>query len=113
MDIALILGFALFGLSLPAFLGSADTSGAVPAGVAFLPGLMLNGRYQTESLVPVESFWLVGLAPLALLPFLLPRTYLQNPWVISILRLVAVLAPVVVAVVLASQHEQLAFEEEW
>ena len=59
------------------------------------------------------AFWLVALAPLALTPFLIPRLNRQNGWLARIARAVLVLAPLVAAVVLASKHETIAFEEPW
>lgn len=113
MDLALMCGCAAAGVAVATFPTRADASGAVPLGVVGLPGLMLNGRYLVESQVPVASFWLVALAPLALLPFLIPAVGRLPRWVIITLRAVFVLTPLVVAVLLAAQHEQLAFEEEW
>jgi hypothetical protein len=113
MDLAVMCGCAAAGVAVAAFPTRADASGAVPLGVVGLPVLALNGRFLTDSQVPLASFWLVGLAPLALLPFLLPVVARQPRWVIIPLRALLVLAPLVAAVVLAAQHERLAFEEEW
>src|SRR5438445_805848 len=44
MEIAVLLGSAMFGIAVAAGVGKADTSGAIPAGVVFLPGLVLAGR---------------------------------------------------------------------
>jgi len=111
MDIGVILSFAMLGVAVAASSGKADASGAVPAGVAFLPGLMLNGRILTESHVPLTSFWLIALAPLALTPFLIPALNRKHGWIVCIVGSVLVLTPVVCAVILAAQHEQLVFEE--
>ena len=113
MDVAVVLGFAMFGVALVARAARVEASGAIPAGVAFLPALLLNVRYQTESLVPLACFWLVGLAPLVLLPFLIPRVARQNRWLVGTARLVFVLIPLVIAVVLAMENEQLPPEEDW
>ena len=113
MEIAVMCGCAAAGVAVAAFPTRGDASGAVPLGVVGLPTLALNGRFLTDSQVPLASFWLIGLAPLALLPFLLPVVARQPRWVIIPLRALLVLAPLVVAVVLAAQHEKLAFEEEW
>lgn len=112
MELAVVLGFALFGIAVAAGAIKSDTSGAVPATVGFLPGLILSGRIQVDSQVPLASFWLVALAPLTLLPFLIPWVNRQNRWLVIPLRTLLVLAPLVVSVVLAMQHEQLAFGEE-
>jgi hypothetical protein len=113
MDLALMCGCAAAGVAVSTLPTRADASGAVPLGVVGLPGLMLNGRYLVDSQVPLTSFWLVALAPLALLPFLIPAVSRLPRWVVISLRAAIVLAPLVAAVVLAAQHEQLAFEEEW
>jgi hypothetical protein len=113
MDIAVMCGCALAGVAVVAFPTRADTIGAAPLGAMGLPALMLNGRFSVESRVPVESFWLVALAPLVLLPFLLPVVARQSRRVIVPVRALLVLAPLVAAVILAAQHEKLVFEEEW
>jgi hypothetical protein len=114
MEIAIIVGFAMFGIAVAAMLVKADTSGAMPVAAAFLPGLILGTRPSWEPHnVPVLSLWLVALAPLVFIPFLLPVVQRQNRWLLMALRVTLVLAPVIAAVVLAAQHEQLAFEEEW
>lgn len=113
MDLAVMCGCAAAGVAVASFPTRADASGAVPLGVVGLPGLMLNGRYLVDSQVPVASFWLVALAPLGLLPSFIPVIARQPRWLVVPLRALLVLAPLVVAVVLAAQHEKLAFEEEW
>ena len=107
MDIALVLGAALVGVGLAAHAAKADASGAVPAAIGFLPGLMLNARYQSESLVPVASFWLVALAPLAWLPLSIPRFAQQNRWLLGIARLILLIIPLAIAVALAMKFESL------
>jgi hypothetical protein len=113
MDVAVMCGCAAAGVAVAAFPTRADTSGAVPLGVVGLPTLMLHGRLSLDSQVPVTSFALVALAPLALLPFFIPAVARQPRWVVIPLRALLVLAPLVAAVVLAAQHEKLAFDEEW
>jgi hypothetical protein len=104
----------MFGIAVAAGVGKADTSGAIPAGVVFLPGLVLGGRPSlADNLVPASCFWVLALAPVVLLPFLIPALARRNGWLVRIARPLLVLAPVVVAIVLAAQHEKLAFEEEW
>ena len=63
--------------------------------------------------VPAAYFWLVALAPLLLLPFLIPALARKDRWYVRVIRALLVLVPLAVAVALAAQHEQLAFEEEW
>jgi hypothetical protein len=114
MEVAVVCGCATFGIAVAAGVGKADASGAVPAGAVFLPGLMFATRPSlSANAVPPTAFWLVALAPLVLLPFLIPVLARKNGWQVRVIRAVLVLAPLVAAVVLAAQHEQLAFEEEW
>jgi hypothetical protein len=80
----------------------------------FLPGLVLAGRPSlAENSVPAVSFWLVALAPLALLPFAIPAITRRTGRLTPAIRALLVLAPLVAAAILASQHEQIVFEEEW
>jgi hypothetical protein len=114
MEVAVVLGFAAFGVAVVATLGGCDTSGAVPAGAVFLPGLLLATRPSlTPHNVPPTAVWLVALAPLVLLPFLLPALVRKNNLALRLLRAALIIAPLVAAVVLASEHEKLSFEEEW
>lgn len=116
MEIAVILGFAMFGIAVVATLGNCDTSGAIPAGVVFLPGLLLATQpsWATDShKVPAHCLWLVALAPLVLLPFAIPAVAARRGLWVRLLRAAVVLAPLIAAIVLASEHEKLVFEEEW
>ena len=114
MEAALILSSAMFGIAVAAGSVRADASGAVPAGVAFLPGLMLAARSSLpDNAVPIESFWLIALAPLVLLPFLIPTLARRNAWYVRVIRAVLVLAPLVVAVVLAAKYETIAGQDGW
>ncbi|HEX4613086.1 MAG TPA: hypothetical protein VH092_33155 [Urbifossiella sp.] len=114
MDLGVMCGCAAAGVAVAVFPTRGDASGAVPLGVVGLPALMLNGRYQlTDHQVPLAAFCLAALAPLVLLPFLIPRLARQPRWVIVPLRALLVLGPLIAAVVLAQQHEKLPFEEEW
>ncbi len=112
MEIAVVIGSAMFGIAVVATLMKADVSGAVPAGVAFLPGLVLGGRPTLDTQVPDVSFLLVSLAPLVLAPFLVPALARMNSRQVRAIRTVLVLAPLVAAIVLAAQHDQIAIPEE-
>jgi hypothetical protein len=108
MDIALALAFAMIGIAVLARVTGCDASGAIPAGVGFLPTLVLNFRYQAEpNNVPAVCFWLVALAPIVLLPFLIPRIARQNRWLLLGSRFVFLAIPLVIAVALAMHHEDL------
>jgi hypothetical protein len=112
MEIAVVIGSAMFGIAVVATLMKADVSGAVPAGVAFLPGLVLGGKPTLDTQVPDVSFLLVSLAPLVLAPFLVPALARMNSRQVRAIRTVLVLAPLVAAIVLAAQHDQIAIPEE-
>ncbi len=67
MEIAVILGCAMFGIAVvPRVRRSRDTSGADPGRVVFLPGLILGDAAVAgaDNNVPPLCFWLVALAPL-------------------------------------------------
>jgi hypothetical protein len=114
MDLAVILGCGMFGIAVVATLGGCDTSGAVPACAAFLPGLIFGTRpSMVAHVVPSLALWLVALAPLVLLPFTVPALARGNGWMLRIARVLLILAPLITAIVLASQHEKLAFDEEY
>jgi hypothetical protein len=107
------MSFAMFGIAVAAGIGKCDTSGAIPAAVAFLPGLMFAMRpSMTAHQVPEVAFWLVALAPATLLPFLIPAvTRNQDRWYVRAGRALLVLAPIIAAAVLAAEHETLAFDQ--
>jgi hypothetical protein len=107
--VATILGASLFGIAVAAR-QQADAGTAAPAVAVLLPGLLLTGQNTTFSEVPLTSFLLVALAPLALLPTLLPPFRRWEGIGLRILQLTLILAPLVVAVVLAMQAESLEFE---
>ncbi len=117
MELAVLAGSALFGVAAAtAARGerfASAASGAIPLAVAFLPGLVLGTRPSHDAhKVPVACFWLVTLAPVLLAPFVVPRIARQNRWLLLAGRVILVLVPLVVAVVLAGQHEQFPFEKE-
>lgn len=113
MEIAVALGAAMFGIAVAAGLSQADTSGAIPAAVTFLTGLILGARPSlAENQVPGHSFWLIALAPLVLVPFLIPALARKQGTILRVVRLLLVFTPIVVAIVLAAQHEKLAFDEQ-
>ena len=113
MELAVVLGYVFFGIAAVARSARVDASGAIPAAVGFLPALALNVRFQTESLVPVSAFVLIALAPLALLPFSIPRLARQRRWLVMPLRALLVLLPLVFAVMLTLEYERLPPEEDW
>jgi hypothetical protein len=115
-------GAALFGVALVSGAARAEgahaisTSGSVPFAALLLPGLVLGTRpAHAEHLVPTACFWLAALAPLLLVPFLIPRLARQNRWLVLALRALLVLIPLAVALALANEYETLPFgeEEQW
>jgi hypothetical protein len=109
MDVALILGASLFGIAVAAR-QQADAGAVAPGVAVLLPGLLLNGKYTTFSEVPLTSFLLVALAPLALLPTLLPPFHRWEGIRRILLQLTFILIPLIVAVVLAMQTGPLVYE---
>jgi len=120
MELAVLIGSAMFGTAVavcavPTGAGAAKiaASGALPAAVAFLPGLILGTRpSHDENKVPALCFWLVAVTPLILAPFLVPRINRQNHWLLIGLRALLVLTPLAIAVLHAGQYEKFPFEEE-
>jgi hypothetical protein len=112
MEIAVVIGSAMFGIAVVAHLMKTDISGSIPAGIAFLPGLVLGGRPSLETEVPYASFLLVSLAPLILAPFLIPILSRRNGWQVQVIRALLILIPLVIAIVVAAQFDQLAIPED-
>jgi hypothetical protein len=109
-DAALMLGAALFGVVSVSSWLRADVRGAIPAAAVLVPGLLLVGKTDTFSEVPLISYVLVAMAPVVLLPTLAPflRRF-AGIWLLS-LRMMLVLSLVVPAVVLAIRAVPDAFE---
>jgi hypothetical protein len=113
-ELGVIIGSAMFGIAVVSGVTKADVSGAIPAAVVFLPGLMIAvGPSLADNKVPAASFWLLALAPVLLAPFLLPALARYDGWRLRAVRIILVLIPVILAVVLADEHEKLAFDEEY
>ncbi len=113
-DVATFLAASLLGIATAAR-QQADAGGMAPGVAVLLPGLLLSGQTTmvSDSEVPVPpltSFLLVALAPLALLPTLLPPFRRWQGVRLGILQLFLLLAPSIVAVVLAMQAVTLTFE---
>ncbi len=120
MELAVVIGSALFGIAVVSAAANrgakVDVSGAIPAAVVFLPGLILGTRpSHADNKVPAACFWLIALAPLLLAPFLAPRVSRQNRCLLLAARALLILVPLAVAVALAGQHEKFPFEieDEW
>ncbi|MFO0842452.1 MAG: hypothetical protein U0797_08665 [Gemmataceae bacterium] len=105
-DAAMLFGMALLGPALAAFVWRGDASVAAAAGVVVLPGLVLMGQQETFSEVPLSSFALAGLAPLALAVALVPALARQVGWMRWVLAALP-LVPAAAAVLLAAWAESL------
>jgi hypothetical protein len=119
MKLAVLCGSAMFGVAVVSALArsgaggaTARATGAIPAAAALLPGLVLGSRPSlADHKVPDISFWLAALAPLALVPLLLPRVGRQNRWLALALGAALVLIPLAAAVALALRDETLPWEQ--
>lgn len=114
MDVSAMAGAAFFAIAVVGSVSrQADSSGAVPAGVCLLPGLILSTKAGTESQVPPLACFLVALAPLVLAPWLIPTLARRSGPVTQICRWILVLIPLTIAAVLAGRAESLPWEAEW
>ncbi len=109
MDLALILAASLLGVAASCNWGSGETGPVAGGASVLLAGLMLSGQTQTYSNVPWICFGLVALAPLTLGATLIPAVSRLRPGLRLSLQTLLLLVPLVVAVVLAMQHEKLDF----
>jgi hypothetical protein len=109
-DLALMLAGAMTGVALVGGLLGGDTGGAVPAGAVLLPGLLFFGNTETFSEVPLASWLLVALSPLALALTLMPFLERFAGARLFLLRTVLVLAPIVPAIVLTMKAVPNVFE---
>ena len=109
-DVATFAAASLAGLAVVAWWFQADTGGAMPGAVVLLSGLLLTGYNETFSDVPWKSFALAALAPLALIPSLLPPLSRLQGYRLRLLQILLLLVPVAFAVTYAMQAETLEFE---
>jgi hypothetical protein len=110
MDVATVLGAALFGVGAATWWQQSESGGAVSGAVLVLPGILLMGQQETFSEVPWTAFAFAACAPLTLALTLLPPIRLWPGWKIGLCRFALVLVPVAVAVLLAVQAGPLEFE---
>jgi hypothetical protein len=108
-ELATVLGAALAGLAVAAWLFRADAGAAAPGAVTFLAGLLVIGQSETFSEVPVAAFATAALAPLGLVVTLLPFVGKLKGFRQVAVILTCVIIPVAVAVVLAARAESLSF----
>jgi hypothetical protein len=106
-EAALLLASALAGLALVAPAKGTDAGGSVPGAAVLLAGLLLSGHGTTYSEVPPSCFLLIGAAPLALAPTLLPFSCRLAGPRLGLLRAGLVLAPLAVAVARAMSAESV------
>ena len=118
-QIALVLAGSLAGVGGGGLLMRREGSGVVAGVAVMLPALILSGWHDNfaEPPVPTKCFLLAALAPLALVPSLIPawqRYQRKGLWVVQLL---IVLVPVITAIALAAQAGALSMdahaEEEW
>jgi hypothetical protein len=109
-DMALMFSAAMFGPALVAWIWRGNTAPALAGAAVFLPGLALTAQQETFSQVPQESFLLAGLAPLALIPLMLPWILRKPFWATRALALILPLVPAAWAIFLAAQAEPIDWE---
>jgi len=111
MDSAMYFSVALLGLALVSWIWPGDTGPAVAAAAVFLPSLLFVGYHDIarETLPPIRSFLLVGLAPVALAPMLLPFFARQGGLKHWVPTMMLALIPAVVAVIWVFQIETIEF----
>ena len=118
-DFATVVASSLFVLALGGWVLRADVGG----GVAVVPIVTVLLMIRDEALptdpeettkhVPVAAYWLVGLAPLVLGVFLIPRiTAFGRKWYATVTKVALILIPVGIAVYLCITEAPLSFEAE-
>lgn len=110
VDVATIVGSAFLGLALVGAISKLDARAAIPASVGLLPGLIVSAKGLTSSEVPGVAFWIVGLAPLILTPWLLPAVLRRRGVTLRVCRGALVLLMLLMGVALAACHETLPWE---
>jgi hypothetical protein len=116
MEAAVICASALAGMGLVAWWRRADASGAIPAAVVILTGLLLMGQRETGvETIPWSAFAVAALAPLMLAGAWPIRHWPGLPRHLA--RLLLILIPLIVAILLAQQAGDLDLgggaEEKW
>jgi hypothetical protein len=101
---------ALAGVGVVALAVGRKTAGVAAATAVQLPGLLLAGQQDTFSEVPVASFALVALNPLALAPLLLHGWRSAQKKGLIVVQLLLLLLPLAVAFYLAAQTGPLDLE---
>jgi hypothetical protein len=108
---ALLALMSLLGPAAGAWKWPSNTAPAAAAAAIVLPGLMLIGQQETESKVPLESFLLIGLAPLALAPLAISFVARRPCWSTSLVTMGLPLIVAMAGVLLAAQVESLDFSD--
>lgn len=104
-EFALMLAGSLAGVGVAAAALRAPASAASAGAAVIVPALLLSGSHDTESKVPTVAFVLVALAVLTLVPSLVPAWQRRQRSGLWAVQLILLLAPLVVAVLLAQHYE--------
>jgi hypothetical protein len=112
MDVAVFAQSGLLGIGLTAVFCKVNSGGIAPGIAVLLPGLLLGTQKETVSDVPLASFIVAALAPIAMGLTLLPpfSRISSNRWRAILISLIA-LIPVAIALALAMRAETLDFGE--
>lgn len=115
-DVATFLFAGLAVLTLLGWLSDTDVSGAAAAAVAPVTALLLmNADLRTsDPPVPYVCYWLVGLAPLTLVVFLIPGIKDFGKWRLATpVKVLLVALPVAWAVYRCVTEAPMTFGEKW
>lgn len=107
-DGAAIVASSLLGILVISFWKSISFKVAGQLLAILLPALMLSAQQNTYSEVPLASFFLIALSPLALLPVLVPRFKKLAPRTQLAIQIILPIIPVLIAVGLAIKAEGFA-----
>ena len=110
MEAATIAGAALSGIAAVALATKADAGAALPAAAVFLTGVLVIGHHETYSEVPVKSFVLPAVAPLAAAAALVPPLTRLTGARLRLLQFTLLLIPLAAAVWLAEAAEPMDFD---
>jgi hypothetical protein len=112
-ELSHVLGAALFGILVVGQISATNLRLAIPGGLLGLHGLLASRGFLPDSQIPSASYWLIMLAPLVALPFLIPAVAARSGFYIRLGRTGSVFALLATAIYLAARVEELPWQKEW